>query len=166
VRTPRRIGRLVAGLSVAAAATAATLLTAAPADAGTVVQVQMLGFEELRITGTNGNDGITVSGAGPFFVRNSLGPLQPGPGCVRDNSDRAAVRCNKARSITINGMLGRDSLGNGTSLPSFLFGGGGSDQISGGFGNDFIEGNAGSDVVDGSAGFDTCSAEAEFGCEK
>ena len=87
---PRRFRRLAAGLTVAAAATATTLLGAAPASAATPILVRMSGTTMI-ITGTTIGDRASTSGnPDSVLAVSSSGPVAAGTGCQQSS---AAVLC-------------------------------------------------------------------------
>jgi Ca2+-binding RTX toxin-like protein len=159
---PRRLGRVVAGFSVAAAATAATLLGAAPAYAQTGATAQMLG-SQLSITGAQGADAITANGGnGVVTLSNTVGSITAGPGCQQLGG---IVQCTGLQSMSFRGLGGDDAFRNNTNIRSTLSGGSGNDRLSGGSVNDRITGGLGVDFAFGLGGFDTCTAENESSCE-
>ena len=157
-----RLGRLAAGLTVAAAATASALLGATPAYAATTVTAAMDGSRVL-IIGTDFSDSITASGSGSTVnLSNLLGSISAGNGCTQLG---ATVRCTGATSVKFVGMPGNDTFQNNTALPSSLFGGLGSDRLTGGPAADRISGGSDADFAFGQGGLDSCTAENESGCE-
>lgn len=162
--TPRhRFARLAAGISVAAATSAATLLTAAPAQAATPVTVTKAFDSVMRINGSDGQESVRVSILNGFVtVSNILGSVQAGAGCVQLG---AAVRCDNVTLIGYNGGGGDDSFRNDTSLTASGNGGLGNDRYTGGPGQDRYKGGPGNDIVNGGNGSDHCDAESESACE-
>ena len=162
-RTAHRLVRLAAGLSVVAASSAATLLTAVPAHAATPVTVSMTG-SLMRINGSDGGESIRVGTLNGFVtVSNSIGSVQAGPGCRQLGG---VVRCDGVTNIGYNGNNGDDSFRNDTSLRVSGSGGNGADRLFGGPGDDALRGGFNSDLVNGGAGTDFCDAEAESSCER
>jgi Ca2+-binding RTX toxin-like protein len=158
----RRLARLAAGLSVAAAATATTLLGAAPAYAATPVTTSVSGGT-LNVVGTGFGDSVTANGGnGVVTLSNLLGSITAGTGCTQLGS---TVRCTGVNALQFSGLGGDDTFRNNTSTRSFLAGGAGSDRITGGPGNDVIRGGSGVDFAFGQGGLDICTAENESGCE-
>ena len=161
--TTTRPRRLAAGLIVAAAATATTLLGAAPASAATSILVRMSGTT-MTITGTDAGDRATTSGnPSSVLVASTSGPVAAGTGCQQ--SSGTAVLCFGVSSIRFSGRDGNDVFHNETAVPSDLFGDAGNDQLIGGSGRDFIRGGGNSDAAGGGAGTDDCIAEIEALCE-
>jgi Ca2+-binding RTX toxin-like protein len=160
---PRRFDRLAAGLAVAAAATATTLLGPAPAYAATPVTVVKSG-PLVNISGSPFDDGIIASGSnGVVTISSSLGPLTAGVGCVQLGS---AVPCTGIRDIHFSGGNGDDAFRNDTTYRATLNGNAGDDRLSGGSTGDYIDGGAGTDFAFGLGGFDHCtSAETVSSCE-
>jgi Ca2+-binding RTX toxin-like protein len=99
-----------------------------PGGPGTVVQVG----DDLVITGTGGNDAITIS-------RGKKGTIQ-----VRINGVRFGPFTVKGQ-IVARGMDGDDT----------LLGGAGNEMLFGGNGNDVLTGRQGADILVGGAGRDT-----------
>ena len=164
---PRRLTRLAAGLTVAAAATATTLLGASPAYAqpSTIGAVVVNGG--LTINGTNGNEGVTVNvDNGDVTVTNTTQTsMRAALGCTLVTPK--IVRCvGVNRLITFNGFGGNDLVRNNTSVPSILVGGAGSDRLFGGSADDRIDGDSEFDSAFGNGGFDTCvQIENASSCE-
>ena len=157
-----RFGRLVAGLSVAAAVTGTTLLGAAPAYAATPV-IASVSNGTLNIKGSSFGDGVVASNSnGAFTLSTTTGSITAGTGCQQLGT---VVTCSGFDLMVFSGLLGDDTFKNDTSMRSFLSGGPGSDRITGGPGNDVIRGGDGSDFAFGRGGFDTCTAESESDCE-
>jgi Ca2+-binding RTX toxin-like protein len=156
-----RFDRLAAGLAVAAAATATTLLGAAPAYAATPVTVVKSG-PLVNISGSPFDDGIIASGSnGVVTISSSLGTA--GVGCVQLGS---AVQCTGIRDIHFSGGNGDDAFRNDTTYRATLNGNAGDDRLSGGSTGDYIDGGAGTDFAFGLGGFDHCtSAETVSSCE-
>ncbi len=158
------VARIAAGVSVAAAASALTLLAAAPAQAATPVSVTKALGTVMRIAGSDGQESLRVSILnGAVTVSNTLGSVKAGSGCVQLG---AAVRCDGVTSIGYNGNGGDDSFRNDTSLLASASGGAGADRYSGGPGEDRFRGGPGDDVVNGGNGSDICDAETESACER
>jgi Ca2+-binding RTX toxin-like protein len=169
----RRFGRLAAGLAVAAATTATTLLGAAPAYAQASSTTATMSGTVLRVTGTSFGNVITATGGnGVVSLSNLTGAITAvAPGCTQLG---AVVRCTGVGSISFSGLGGDDKFDNKTSTPATLRGGSGNDillggsrndSLSGGSGNDNLVGNAGSDSASGGLGTDGCNAEIETSCE-
>lgn len=167
-RTPHRFARLAAGLSVVAASSAATLLTAVPAHAATPVVVSKISTSSassMRIIGSDGGESIRIGTLNGFFtVSNSTGSVQAGAGCVQLGG---VVRCDGVTSLNYSGGGGDDTFRNDTSLRiNSADGGAGSDRLFGGPAGDRLRGGLGSDLVNGGGGTDFCEAEAESACER
>src|ERR1700712_1549434 len=98
-------------------------------------------FANILITGTPGDDTISVS-SNPVFVTVNMNGV---------NTNYSAVR-----SITISGGTGNDSITIQDSLGigAAISGNSGNDTIMGGGGNDTITGNNGSDFISGGEGND------------
>jgi Ca2+-binding RTX toxin-like protein len=157
-----RLGRLAAGLSVAAATTATTLLGATPAYAASPVTT-FLNDGALFIDGSSIGDSVTATGnSGTVTLSNTLGTITAGSGCVQLG---ASVKCSGVTFIRFAGFAGDDSFTNDTSIRSVLSGGGGNDRMTGGSGDDRIDGGRLTDAAFGRGGTDTCNAESESTCE-
>ena len=88
----RHLTRLAAGVSVAAATSALTLLAAAPAQAATPVTVTKALGTVMRINGSDGQESLRLTVFnGAVTVSNTLGSVQAGSGCVQLG---AAVKCD------------------------------------------------------------------------
>jgi len=162
--SPRRhrFGRLAAGLTVAAAATASTLLGATPAYAAAPVTTFVNGGA-LFIDGTVLGDSVTASGTnGTVTLSNLIGSITAGPGCVQLGAE---VRCSGVTFMRFAAFGGDDTFTNNTSTRSVLNGMSGNDRLTGGSGNDDIDGGRGVDSAFGQGGSDKCAAENESGCE-
>lgn len=159
----RHVTRLAAGVSVAAATSALTLLAAAPAQAATPVTVTKALGTVMRINGSDGQESLRLTVFnGAVTVSNTLGSVQAGSGCVQLG---AAVKCDGVSSVGYNGNGGDDSFRNDTSLLVSANGGAGDDRYTGGPGQDRFRGGLGSDIVNGGNGSDFCDAETESACE-
>ena len=159
----RHLTRLAAGVSVAAATSALTLLAAAPAQAATPVTVTKALGTVMRINGSDGQESLRLTVFnGAVTVSNTLGSVQAGSGCVQLG---AAVKCDGVSSVGYNGNGGDDSFRNDTSLLVSANGGAGDDRYTGGPGQDRFRGGLGSDIVNGGNGSDHCDAETESACE-
>jgi Ca2+-binding RTX toxin-like protein len=159
----RHLTRLAAGVSVAAATSALTLLAAAPAQAATPVTVTKALGTVMRINGSDGQESLRLTVFnGAVTVSNTLGSVQAGSGCVQLG---AAVKCDGVSSVGYNGNGGDDSFRNDTSLLVSANGGAGDDRYTGGPGQDRFRGGLGSDIVNGGNGSDFCDAETESACE-
>jgi Ca2+-binding RTX toxin-like protein len=159
---PRRFGRLAAGLTVAAAATATTLLGAAPAYAQTNVITIFMTGSTMQIGGSNSDDIITATGSGTVRISTNRLVTTSHPDCV---SFGQVAQCNGVTLIRFFGQTGNDRFDNQTSTRSSLNGGGGDDTLTGGSANDTLRGDRGTDTVTGKGGQDGCIAETEFTCE-
>ena len=160
----RHLTRLAAGVSVAAATSAVTLLAAAPAQAATPVTVTKALGTVMRINGSDGQESLRITVFnGAVTVSNTLGSVQAGSGCVQLG---AAVKCDGVSSVGYNGNGGDDSFRNDTSLLVSANGGAGTDRYTGGSGEDRFRGGPGSDIVNGGNGSDFCDAETESACER
>jgi hemolysin type calcium-binding protein len=161
---PRRFTRLAAGLAVAAASAAGTLLGATPAYAATPVATSVAAGGFLLIDGTIIGDSVTASlTGGTVKLENLLGPISAGPGCVQQG---AVVLCSGITAMRFSGFAGDDTFTNNTSIRSFLSGQSGNDRLTGGSGDDVIDGGRGSDSAFGQGGAaDKCTAESESACE-
>ena len=159
----RRFSRLAAGLTVAAAATATTLLGASPAYAqSNAVTAKMFG-SSLYVTGTAFGDSVSATNAsGAVRLSSLLGPITAGQGCVQLG---AAVQCSGVSQIRYFGKDGDDTVRNDTAVRLAAFGGNGTDRLTGGSNNDTLNGDAGVDFVFGQGGIDRCTAENESSCE-
>jgi Ca2+-binding RTX toxin-like protein len=164
---PRRLGRLAAGLAVAAASVSGTLLGVTPAYAQGDSLIASMSDGVLIVngaTGANIADGVSASGGnGTIRLSNLQGPITAGRGCVQLG---ATVQCSGVNTIYFNGFGGDDTFRNNTSTPSRLFGSSGNDRLTGGSANDQIDGGSGVDFAFGQGGFDTCTtAENRSSCE-
>ncbi|MGH3565808.1 MAG: hypothetical protein ACRDRH_07195 [Pseudonocardia sp.] len=147
----------------ASAATATTLLGAAPAYAATPVTVNAV-LGTMGITGTAFGDIITVAGGnGTVTVSSPSAVLKAEFGCTQLGS---TVRCTGVGLIEFTGLDGDDKFTNNTSTRSSQFAGFGNDRLIGGSGNDRLAGGPGTDVANGGAGVDSCTAETKTSCEK
>lgn len=163
--SPRHRARLAAGLTVAVAASAMTLLAAAPAQAATpVIASTAFNGKIVRIAGSDVGESIVVSiFNGKLSVANTLGSVQAGTGCVQVG---AAAQCGTGvTGIGYNGGTGDDTIRNDTSLFLSAIGGPGSDRLNGGSANDKLVGGTGVDFLNGGIGTDTCDGENESSCE-
>jgi hypothetical protein len=160
---PRRFSRFAAGLTVAAAATASTLLVAAPAYAqSSSVLVSVSGGDgTLNVSGTPFGDIITASGGNTVTLSNLTGTFTNVGGCVVSGQ---TATCNGVQSISFSGLGGNDKFDNLTSKRSNLSGQEGSDILLGGSANDLLGGGPGTDRADGRGGNDVCAAEIEISC--
>jgi hypothetical protein len=105
---------------------------------------------ELRITGTAGNDSISIARVnGALQVKNSTGWSTSWNG--------------SAASIRIDGLGGNDKLAVSSNLytPVVLRGGAGNDTLIGGSGHDRLYGAGGTDVCSGGAGDDVIVSVGE-----
>jgi hypothetical protein len=158
-----RLARIAASASLVAAASATTLLTAAPAQAATPVTVTKALGSVMRINGSDGQESIRVGLLNGFVtVSNTLGSVQAGTGCTQLG---AVVRCDNVTLVGYNGGGGDDSFRNDTSLTVSGNGGLGNDRYTGGSGQDRYKGGPGNDIVNGGNGSDICDAESESACE-
>ena len=159
----RRFSRFAAGLTVAAAATGATLLGAAPAYAQTTSVTASVSNGTLSVRGTTFTDTVTATGGfGTVSLSNLTGSITDGgAGCTQLG---ATVRCTGVTRISFSGGSGNDKFDNQTPIPSsqlggsgndILLGGSGNDRLSGGSGKDRLNGGGGDDVLDGGGGRDT-----------
>ena len=161
----RRLARLAAGFSVAAAATATTLLGATPAYAQSSSVVASVSGGTMVVTGTSFGDIVSANGGCGTAPRSRLSTgRRAGTGCTQLG---AVVRCNGVSSISFGGLAGADKF-DATQVrltPVSLRGGSGNDILLGGSGNDRLSGGSGTDRATGGNGTDTCTAETESGCE-
>lgn len=105
--------------------------------------VDVVGGTQLKITGTSGNDQITLrQAADGLVVANTGGWSDTVPG--------------NFKSILVNGGAGNDSIVVNPSVTTdcILYGGAGNDTLVGGSGNDTLYGGAGRNVLNGGAGDD------------
>ena len=164
--SPRRFRRLAAGLSVAAAATATTLLGASPAYAQASSVTASVSNGTMFVTGTSFGDNVSASGGfGTISLSTLSTSLQAGTGCTQLG---AVVRCNGVtKAVHFQGAGGADKFDasqvRGTTVR--LGGGAGNDILIGGSGNDLLAGGTGTDQADGRAGSDQCTAESTVRCE-
>ena len=159
--TRRRVGRLAAGLTVAAAA---TLLGAAPAYAQGAAVTAHVTNGTLFMKGTDFGDIITASGGSTITLSNLTGSIKAdGAGCTNLG---AVVRCTGVNRVSFSAGAGNDKYdGISTSVTTGVSGGSGNDILIGGSGNDRLSGGIGTDRADGRGGTDTCFAETETSCE-
>jgi hypothetical protein len=99
----------------------------------------------LTVTGTNGNDVITVStvASGPFILTQ-----------VYENNVRTFNSPLLVSRVVVNALDGHDKVTINAALPAQLNGGKGNDSLTGGSRNDRLNGDAGDDVLSGSGGDD------------
>lgn len=100
---------------------------------------------ELRITGTPGDDMVSVS-ADLLSVDVTESP--------NGDPDTLSFPRSAVRSITFRGGDGDDEFTNKVSLPSSIFGQGGDDALTGGPTMDLLQGGEGDDQLRGGAGVD------------
>lgn len=113
----------------------------------------------LAITGTNGDDEISVAIKGSkYFVNvDDLVVNFPASRVKRisingyDGDDVIAINSNITRTATIDAADGNDT----------VYGGSGNDIILGGDGNDVLIGNDGADSIDGGNGIDQADRDAD-----
>lgn len=143
--TSPRFRRLIAGLAVAAATTATTLLGATPAYAAGAATAFVDG-KSLVIDGSVGQDRITATASnGTIQLQGDTTLIDGGPGCT--DTGRQSVSCTGVTKIEFFGLKGDDRFENKTSLRSKQVGGLDKDELIGG------------------SGFDTCIGEITSGCE-
>jgi Ca2+-binding RTX toxin-like protein len=95
----------------------------------------------LEVTGTGGNDTITVR------VENNLVVLF-------FNVGEKNYKLGNVKSVVVEGRAGNDWIANGSTIPVKFMGGDGADLLSGGNGNDTLVGNGGNDRLYGNGGTD------------
>ena len=162
ISRPRRFSRLAAGLTVAAATTATTLLGAAPAYAQANPITVSVSGGTLNVTGTSVGDIVTATGGSTVTLSALNGTFKILGGCTPLG---ATVRCNGVNAIAFSGLQGNDKFDNQTSRRSNLQGQEGQDILLGGSVNDVLSGGPGlGDVANGRAGNDVCAAETEISC--
>lgn len=117
-----------------------TLMAAQPLS---VVELPVTGGLQLRVTGTAGNDKVTV--------------VQSASGLVVSAGTWSGTYSKAFRSLWIDGGDGNDviSIDPAVSVNAILKGGLGNDTLTGGAGNDRLYGGLGTNVLDGGAGDDT-----------
>src|SRR5688500_13426303 len=97
----------------------------------------------LQITGTDGDDVLTISRKGEQVV-------------VQLNAKTKSFPTSGIRSLKVDGGAGNDALKITTGVRSgVLRGGDGNDTLTGGDGFDTLDGGAGKDSIRGRSGFDT-----------
>jgi hypothetical protein len=118
-----------------------TLMSATPLG---ISQVAFDGGTQLRITGTAGNDQITVKQTAAGLVVGNTGGWSQTVGA-------------SFASLWINGQGGNNSikLDASVTINAILFGGGANDTIVSGSGNDMLYGGTGKNVLQAGAGTDT-----------
>jgi Ca2+-binding RTX toxin-like protein len=155
-------------LALAAVATLATGLTGAlPADASPAPAAVTVSGGTLSITGTNGDDSITVDFGNPDSVGVDLDGTRQDVArrtftsisvSLRSGADRfTAVSGGSALTdepLVVGGSAGRDTILGGAGNDA-LFGADGDDNLRGGAGTDVLIGDRGADFVDGGVGTDT-----------
>lgn len=155
--------RLAAGLTVAAAATAAAVLGASPAAAQPDAVTISVSAGTLLVGGTPGNDTVTATGADVVVLSNLTGRVTAGAGCAQLG---AVVRCTGVENaIRFDAQAGDDKLENKTTIFSAQSGGSGNDILIGGPVGDRLVGGDGVDRASGGDGRDICDAETETACE-
>lgn len=163
--TTPRSRRFAAGLTVAAATAATTLLGAAPAYAqSNTVTAVVAGGGTLVVRGTFGAETITAENGNGVITVSSSTPITPQFGCSPAAGGR--VICLGVSFVKLIGLGGADELRNNSLTQSELSGGAGNDRLFGGSVNDRLFGGTDVDEAFGNGGFDTCVAETESGCEK
>lgn len=135
-------------------AIAATLLGAAPALAGGLVQVD---GTVLRFTGDDGEpSNVTIDdAAGTLRLTENASRMTAGPGCLA-SPDGYEVDCADGgveRIAVTLGDIGSD-VRIRADLPSEIHGGAGDDLLIGGPADDTIDGGAGQDILGGGLGAD------------
>ncbi len=104
---------------------------------------------ELILGGGTGNDVASVSSSGNDIIAMITG------------ATTQTFAASDIDAIRFIGLGGDDSFTNGTSIPSFAFGGGGNDTLNGGSGIDTLVGGPGNDVLRGNDGNDTIRGGGE-----
>jgi hypothetical protein len=113
----------------------------------TLTQVPYLDGTQLCVTGTDGDDQVSIA-------------YSPSLGLVIHNDAGAESETvlfgGAVNSVRVDAGMGNDSvLVDATvGIPTFLFGGDGNDQLTGGSGNDRLYGGAGDNLLDGAVGDD------------
>lgn len=99
---------------------------------------------ELRITGTNRSDVISISRAHNGGVN------------IRTGTGWSTTWTGKASTILIDGRAGNDKITVGSNIwtPCILYGGSGNDTLTGGTGNDRLYGGGGANSLNGGGGND------------
>src|SRR6476661_9853257 len=119
ISRPGRFSRLAAGLTVAAAATATTLLSAAPAHAQpNSVSISTGGGSTMSISGTLFRDVLTATGGGSTVTLkddSGIAITAIGPNC---QSFGATAQCTGVSTISFTGDAGNDVFNNETSRRS------------------------------------------------
>jgi Ca2+-binding RTX toxin-like protein len=160
----RRFSRLAAGLTVAGAAVATTLLGAAPAHAqSSTVTAVVAGGGTLVVKGTSLGETITAENGNGLITVSSSTPITPQFGCSPGVAGK--VICTGVTIVKLSGLGGDDTLRNNSTTRAELSGGAANDKLFGGSPDDRLSGGTGIDQADGNGGFDLCVAETEFDCE-
>ncbi|HEV8379879.1 MAG TPA: calcium-binding protein [Tepidisphaeraceae bacterium] len=143
----------------------------------------------LKITGTTGNDTITVgidpANSAKILVNDGVGNSRFSKTAVKsisiiagDGADNITINTGIKQQITIKAGEGDDVIHGGSGREIIvggagadqIFGGGGSDQvfggdgndtISGGSSNDYLYGDGGNDVINGDSGNDVLAGDFE-----
>lgn len=164
-----RLGTRLGLAAAAVTALAGSVIAAGPADAASYAATASVANQTLTITGTPGDDAISVDFTNPGAVLVDLGD-----GTAAQTFDRRTFTAvsvflgagdDQFRTVTggtaltdppltVDGGAGDDTIAGGAGNDT-LFGGGGNDDLRGGGGNDVIFGERGNDVVDGGVGTDT-----------
>lgn len=141
-------------------------------DGALVASGPLADVESVAVTGSTGDDSLTVDYGGGFFSLAGGIRFEGGDGTDRVNVLRAKgdytltngalagpgldVTFSSIEQAGMNGGLGNDTLdASAFTGATALAGGAGNDRLLGGSGNDGINGNAGDDELDGGAGSDT-----------
>ena len=124
-----------------------------------------------NLTGTSGNDSITLTGAQLDAIIIGAGTINLGAGTDTINLTSTSADLNTlgATNASIQGVeaISAATAGSGVTITLSgqtegftITGSSGADTITGGSGNDNISGGAGADVITGGAGVDTLSGGA------
>jgi Ca2+-binding RTX toxin-like protein len=152
---PAAAGSVSAAHAYAATGTYTVRLTVRDGDGGSAtvtatvcvfaaqVQADPLGGTALVVSGTAGNDTISVTADGSMYVRAKVNGVNLGSFAP-------------TKRVVVYGLAGDDTIDvdNDVKLPAWLYGGDGNDTLTGGGGNDVLLGCAGNDVLYGRKGCD------------
>ena len=112
--------------------------------------------DNVIVNATNGEDVVTVSGAGPTAQVSGLAARVTLSGAIA-GSDRVTVNALASDDVVdASGLAANSALltANGNDGDDVLIGGDGNDTLTGGAGDDVLIGGPGTDVLDGAPGDD------------
>lgn len=167
---PTRTARVLATLTLTAAALTGAVAAATPALAAPNVSVKtfpIAGGTALSMLGSDRSDTIVFSGSGGTVTVAGVGSSVAVAGnCSTSGVDAGTrVTCTGITLIEAFGSGGSDDIDNDTAIPMGVNGGLGDDKLFGGPGRDTLNGGPGFDSGNGSSGRDTCGVENPTSCE-